>query len=100
MTRSSHSGDRRSAVVRLHRWASPERGVAHMNDDFELSRRKALAALGTIGAASAGAGLGTSAYFSDQETFENNQLVAGSLDMHIGWEEHYSDWSDDEDDGL
>jgi predicted ribosomally synthesized peptide with SipW-like signal peptide len=68
--------------------------------DFELSRRKALAALGTIGVASAGAGLGTSAYFSDQETFENNQLTAGTLDMHIGWEEHYSDWSDDEDDGL
>jgi predicted ribosomally synthesized peptide with SipW-like signal peptide len=70
------------------------------DDDFELSRRKALAALGTIGVASAGAGLGTSAYFSDQETFENNQLTAGTLDMHIGWEEHYSDWSPDEDDGL
>ncbi|QGX95743.1 VWA domain-containing protein [Haloplanus rallus] len=69
-----------------------------MNDDFELSRRKALAALGTIGAASAGAGLGTSAYFSDQETFENNQLTAGTLDMKVDWEEHYSDWSDDEDD--
>jgi len=71
-----------------------------MQDDFELSRRKALAALGTIGVTSAGAGLGTSAYFSDQETFENNSLTAGELDMHIGWEEHYSDWSPDEDDGL
>jgi predicted ribosomally synthesized peptide with SipW-like signal peptide len=70
------------------------------DNDFELSRRKALAALGTIGAASAGAGLGTSAYFSDQETFENNQLTAGELDMHVGWEAHYSDWSPDEDDGL
>jgi len=70
------------------------------DEDFNLSRRKALAALGTIGVASAGAGLGTSAYFSDQETFENNQLTAGELDMHIGWEEHYSDWSPDEDDGL
>jgi len=69
-----------------------------MNDDFELSRRKALAALGTIGVASAGAGLGTSAYFSDQETFENNQLTAGELDMKVDWEEHYSDWSADEDD--
>ncbi|MFB6101768.1 MAG: vWA domain-containing protein [Haloplanus sp.] len=67
-----------------------------MTDDFTLSRRKALAALGTIGAASAGAGLGTSAYFSDQETFENNRLVAGTLDMKIDWEEHYSDWSTDE----
>jgi len=67
-----------------------------MPNDFELSRRKALAALGTIGAASAGAGIGTSAYFSDQETFENNQLTAGTLDMKVDWEEHYSDWSDDE----
>jgi len=68
------------------------------DDDFNISRRKALAALGTIGVASAGAGLGTSAYFSDQETFENNRLVAGELDLKMDWEEHYSDWSDDEDD--
>jgi len=67
-----------------------------MTDDFELTRRKALAALGTIGVASAGAGLGTSAYFSDQETFENNQLTAGELDMKVSWAEHYSDWSEDE----
>jgi predicted ribosomally synthesized peptide with SipW-like signal peptide len=71
-----------------------------MPDDFELSRRKALAALGTVGVASAGAGLGTSAYFSDQETFENNQLTAGTLDMGVGYTAHYSDWSDDEDAGL
>jgi len=67
-----------------------------MTDDFELTRRKALAAMGTIGVASAGAGLGTSAYFSDQETFENNQLTAGELDMKVSWAEHYSDWSEDE----
>ncbi|WP_049936663.1 SipW-dependent-type signal peptide-containing protein [Haloplanus natans] len=66
-------------------------------DKFNLSRRKALAALGTIGVASAGAGLGTSAYFSDQETFENNQLTAGTLDLGVGYSAHYSDWSDDED---
>jgi predicted ribosomally synthesized peptide with SipW-like signal peptide len=65
-------------------------------DDFKLSRRKALAALGSIGAASAGAGLGTSAYFSDQETFENNELTAGTLDMKVAWDEHYSDWMDGE----
>jgi len=70
------------------------------DDKFELSRRKTLAALGTIGVASAGAGLGTSAYFSDQETFENNSLVAGSLDLKVDWEEHYSDWSPDESEGL
>jgi len=63
---------------------------------IDLTRRKALAAIGSIGVASAGAGLGTSAYFSDQETFENNQLTAGTLDMKVSWEEHYSDWSEDE----
>jgi predicted ribosomally synthesized peptide with SipW-like signal peptide len=67
-----------------------------MSNDFELSRRKTLAALGSIGVASAGAGLGTSAYFSDQETFENNRLVAGELDLLMDWEEHYSDWMGDE----
>jgi predicted ribosomally synthesized peptide with SipW-like signal peptide len=72
-----------------------------MTDErFDISRRKALAALGTIGVASAGAGLGTSAYFSDQETFENNQLVAGTLDLGVGYTAHYSDWSDDEDDDI
>jgi len=68
-----------------------------MTDErFDISRRKALAALGTIGVASAGAGLGTSAYFSDQETFENNQLTAGTLDMKVAATEYYSDWSSDE----
>jgi predicted ribosomally synthesized peptide with SipW-like signal peptide len=68
-----------------------------MTDErFDISRRKALAALGTIGVASAGAGLGTSAYFSDQETFENNRLVAGTLDLKVGWQEHYSNWMDDD----
>ncbi|MEF8781291.1 MAG: SipW-dependent-type signal peptide-containing protein [Haloferacaceae archaeon] len=67
-----------------------------MPDELDLSRRKVLAALGTVGVASAGAGVGTSAFFSDQETFENNQLTAGTLDMKVGWEEHYSDWSEDE----
>jgi predicted ribosomally synthesized peptide with SipW-like signal peptide len=66
------------------------------NDGFELSRRKILAGLGSIGVASAGVGLGTSAYFSDEESFTNNQLVAGALDMKVSWEEHYSDWSQDE----
>jgi predicted ribosomally synthesized peptide with SipW-like signal peptide len=57
--------------------------------NYDLSRRKTLAALGTIGAAGAGAGLGTSAFFSDQETFVNNQLVAGELDMKVSWDVHY-----------
>ena len=57
---------------------------------YALSRRKALAALGTIGAASAGAGLGTSAWFSDRETFEGNTLTAGSLDLKIDWQQTYT----------
>jgi len=63
---------------------------------FDLSRRKALVALGTIGVASAGAGIGTSASFSDRETFENNRLTAGELDLKVGWQEHYSNWMDDD----
>src|SRR6056297_1286079 len=48
-----------------------------------LTRRKMLAGLGAIGIASAGAGIGTSAYFSDREEFENNSLTAGTLDMSV-----------------
>jgi predicted ribosomally synthesized peptide with SipW-like signal peptide len=56
-----------------------------MTDDkkYELSRRKALLGLGTIGAAGAAAGLGTSALFTDTETFENNSITAGTLDMTV-----------------
>jgi predicted ribosomally synthesized peptide with SipW-like signal peptide len=42
-----------------------------------------LAGLGAIGLASAGAGLGTSAYFSDTEAFTNNSITAGTLDMSV-----------------
>jgi predicted ribosomally synthesized peptide with SipW-like signal peptide len=59
---------------------------------IELTRRKALAALGTVGVASAGAGLGTTAFFSDTEEFANNSLRAGSLDLKVDFEEHYADW--------
>jgi len=50
---------------------------------FELSRRNALIGLGTVGLASAGAGVGTSAYFSDEESFEDNTLTAGELDLAV-----------------
>ena len=54
-----------------------------MSDDkFELSRRNALIGLGTVGAASAGAGMGTSAYFSDTEEFQNNTIQAGELNVY------------------
>ncbi|MEF8839163.1 MAG: TasA family protein, partial [Haloarculaceae archaeon] len=57
---------------------------------YDLSRRKVLGGMTAVGLASVGAGLGTTAYFSDQETYENNQLVAGALDLVVDWEEHYS----------
>ncbi|WP_276256492.1 SipW-dependent-type signal peptide-containing protein [Halomontanus rarus] len=56
---------------------------------FELSRRKVLAGLGAIGVGSAGAGLGTTAYFTDEESFENNVLTAGELDLRIDWQQQY-----------
>jgi predicted ribosomally synthesized peptide with SipW-like signal peptide len=58
--------------------------------EFDLTRRKVLGSIGAIGAASAGAGLGTSALFTDEESFENNTLTAGELDLKVDWEEHYS----------
>ncbi|WP_049984807.1 SipW-dependent-type signal peptide-containing protein [Halobellus rufus] len=59
-------------------------------DEFELTRRNVLAGIGGIGVASAGAGLGTSAFFSDTESFENNTIAAGTLDLKVDWQEHYS----------
>src|SRR6056297_3382546 len=50
---------------------------------YHVSRRKMLAGLGAVGLASAGAGIGTSAYFSDTEEFENNTITAGTLDMAV-----------------
>ncbi|MFC3477066.1 vWA domain-containing protein [Halobacterium litoreum] len=62
-----------------------------MNDDYTtLSRRQMLAALGGVGLASAGAGLGTSAYLNDTESFDANTVTAGRLDLKVDWEEHYS----------
>ncbi|MDB2242206.1 MULTISPECIES: choice-of-anchor W domain-containing protein [Halorubrum] len=61
-----------------------------MNDDkIGLSRRKMLVGLGAVGVASAGAGLGTTAYFNDTETFEDNTLTAGSLDLRVLYEASY-----------
>jgi predicted ribosomally synthesized peptide with SipW-like signal peptide len=55
-----------------------------MSDNrYGLSRRKVIAGIGTIGVAGAGAALGTSAYFSDEESFENNTLSAGTLDLSV-----------------
>ncbi|TYT63837.1 SipW-dependent-type signal peptide-containing protein [Natrialba swarupiae] len=53
------------------------------NTNIGLSRRRVLGGLGAIGIASAGAGLGTTAYFSDQESFEGNSLTAGTLAVNV-----------------
>jgi len=58
-------------------------------DTIGLSRRTLLAGLGAIGVASAGAGLGTTAYFNDTESFENNTLTAGQLDLLVDWQQTY-----------
>jgi predicted ribosomally synthesized peptide with SipW-like signal peptide len=63
-----------------------------MSDDeqlYDLSRRKVLAGLGTVGLASAGAGLGTAAFFSDTESFTNNSLTAGTLDLKLDYKATY-----------
>jgi predicted ribosomally synthesized peptide with SipW-like signal peptide len=54
-----------------------------MDDRIELTRRKALAGLATVGVAGAGAGLGTSALFNDEESFDDNLLSAGTLNLKV-----------------
>ncbi|WP_336036687.1 vWA domain-containing protein [Halobacterium yunchengense] len=58
-------------------------------EKIELTRRKVLASLGAIGAAGAGAGLGTSAYLNDTESFEENTITAGTLDLKVDWQQSY-----------
>ena len=60
------------------------------NDNLGLSRRKLLAGLGAVGVASAGAGLGTTAYFNDTETFQDNTLTAGELDLKLDYRATYA----------
>jgi len=58
-------------------------------DTIGLSRRSILAGLGAVGLASAGAGLGTTAYFNDTESFDGNTLTAGQLDLLVDWQQTY-----------
>ena len=58
--------------------------------DTGLSRRTVLAGLGAVGVASAGAGLGTTAYFSDDESFDGNSITAGELDLKLDYRATYS----------
>ena len=60
------------------------------NDTIGLARRKVLAGLGAVGVASAGAGLGTTAYFSDTESFDDNTLTAGQFDLLLDWQQTYT----------
>ncbi|WP_255150864.1 hypothetical protein [Halorarius halobius] len=68
------------------------------DNDRELTRRRVLGSLGVAGVAATFGGASTSAFFSDEETFKHNELVAGELDLKVDWQEHYSDWSSDEND--
>jgi predicted ribosomally synthesized peptide with SipW-like signal peptide len=58
---------------------------------FRISRRSVLAGLGTIGIASAGAGLGTTAFFSDEESV-SAELQAGRLDLLVDFRATYKPW--------
>ncbi|WP_136689928.1 TasA family protein [Halorhabdus amylolytica] len=51
--------------------------------EIELTRRRVLGGLITVGAASAAAGAGTFALFSDTETSSGNEVTAGTLDLQI-----------------
>jgi predicted ribosomally synthesized peptide with SipW-like signal peptide len=54
------------------------------NSGFDLTRRKVLGGLVGVGAASAAAGAGTMALFSDTEQSTGNTIQAGTLDLEIG----------------
>jgi len=57
---------------------------------YNLSRRKVLGGIGAVGLASAGAGLGTSAYFNDTEAFTGNTITAGQLDLKLDYRATYA----------
>lgn len=50
---------------------------------FELTRRRLLGSVAVTGAATAGAGAGTWAYFQDTEESSGNTIDAGTLDLKI-----------------
>ena len=54
-------------------------------DNMNLSRRKILGATAAVGVAGAGAGVGTSALFSDEESFDDNSITAGELDLIVDY---------------
>lgn len=54
-----------------------------MTKNIELTRRKVLASTALVGAAGATAGAGTWAFFSDEETAEDNTISAGTIDLDV-----------------
>ncbi len=58
---------------------------------FGVSRRQVLAGLGTVGAASTGAGLGTTALFADEESVRATARV-GELDLLLDYRTTYRPW--------
>ncbi|WP_435332786.1 hypothetical protein [Haloarchaeobius sp. TZWWS8] len=56
-----------------------------------ISRRQVLAGLGTIGVASAGAGLGTTAFFGDTERL-SGWYEAGRVDLILDYRSTYKPW--------
>ncbi len=63
--------------------------MSNDNPNTRLSRRKLLGGLGAIGVASAGAGLGTTAFFSDEESFTDNTIEAGAVELRMDWQQSY-----------
>lgn len=56
--------------------------------NYELTRRQLLAGVGGVGVAASSAGLGTTAYLSDTESFEGNSIAAGNLNMLVSTDVH------------
>lgn len=56
---------------------------------IRLNRRTVLGAAGAVGTVAAGAGLGTRALFGDTESFGENDITAGELDLRVAWKQRY-----------
>lgn len=54
-------------------------------EEVELKRRDVLGAMSVAGSAGAIFGSGTAAAFADRESFVNNLLSAGQLDLEVDW---------------
>ena len=62
-----------------------------MSNRFTTTRRNVLLGLGTVGIASAGAGLGTTAFFNDTESFVGNTVQAGEFDLRVRFHGQYNE---------